>query len=558
MGSAGEPIRSGEVPPNRDLTPRGTARYARRDVRSALIAVILAAAAPALVVDAGDRPPPGPSGTPERVDEERAESQEQATEETGQVDPRSARVGTQEPVEPALPPDEDAPQRIVGPTEGAPTMSLAAAVRLALERNFALLDSIDAVQASRWNEKAALGQFYPTVTPTFQRSDDRTVWGVDFAQKLPWTGGTVSATGRYLSEPNADAPFPKTTDVRLLLSQPLLRGVGPNATFFELTNARRARQGQERSLSLAQQRLAVEVAAAFYAVIAQRQLLDVAGQSLQRTEGLLKSSKARLEVGLASKIDVFRAELQASQAQDAMVRSRAALASALERFRGFLALPPDDPVEPEGAPLPDTRDDFEPVQALVLRALDSRLEIAEARDQVSDARRAASLATQDLLPQLDLNVGVTQLGFGGSFGDAWTAGDRKVEVFLSAAYPLQQSALRSSRAVAQIQVGSRERAVRQTELDVEQQVRQALRELDQIRQSVALQRQAVEVAAQQRRLAVLRYQRGLGSNFDVVDAESSLVTARSALVQLLTAYAVARLDLKRTTGTLDVWTEFAP
>jgi len=112
--------------------------------------------------------------------------------------------------------------------------------------------------------------------------------------------------------------------------------------------------------------------------------------------------------------------------------------------------------------------------------------------------------------------------------------------------------------VARIEVGSRERAVRQQELDVEQQVRQALRELDQIRQSVALQRQAVEVAAQQRRLAVLRYQRGLGSNFDVVDAESSLVTARSALVQLLTTYAVARLDLKRTTGTLDVLQEFAP
>jgi len=437
-------------------------------------------------------------------------------------------------------------------------MSLAAAVRLALERNFALLDSIDAVQATRWQERAALGQFYPTVTPVFQRSDDRTVFGVDLAQKLPWTGGTVSATGRYLSEPNADAPFPKTSDVRLLLSQPLLRGVGPNATFFELTNARRALQGQERTLSLAEQRLAVEVAAAFYTVIAQRQLLDVAGQSLQRTEGLLKSSKARLEVGLASKIDVFRAELQASQARDAMVRSRAALASALERFRALLAIPPDDPVEPEAAPLPDTVDDFEPAQALVLRALDSRLEIAEARDQVGDARRAASLATQNLLPQLDLNLGVTQLGFGGSFGDAWTAGDRRVEVFLSASYPLQQSALRSSRAIAEIQVGSRERAVRQTELDVEQQVRQALRDLDQIRQSVALQRQAVEVAAQQRRLAVLRYQRGLGSNFDVVDAESSLVTARSALVQLLTTYAVARLDLKRTTGTLNVRTEFAP
>jgi outer membrane protein TolC len=384
------------------------------------------------------------------------------------------------------------------------------------------------------------------------------VFGVDLAQAVPWTGGTVSATGRYLSDPTVDAPFPKTTDVRLLLSQPLLRGVGPNATFFELTNSRRAVQGQERSLTLSKQRLAVEVAAAFYGVIAQRQLLDVAGQSLERTETLRKSSEARLQVGLASKLDVFRAELQAAQASDAMVRSRSALASALERFRGLLALPPDDPVEPEAAPLPDVDNDFEPVQALVRRALDTRVELAEARDQVSDARRAVSLATQNLLPQLDLNVGVTQLGYGGSFGDAWTAGDRRVEVYLSASYPIQQSSQRASRALAQIEVGSRERGVRRRELDVEQEVRQALRELDQIAQSVLLQRKAVEVAAQQRRLAVLRYQRGLGSNFDVVDAESSLVTARSALVQLLTTYAVARLDLRRTTGTLDVEMEFAP
>lgn len=472
--------------------------------------------------------------------------------------PEPAPVEAPLPSEAALPPEGDAAERVVGPTAGAPTMSLAAAVRLALERNFALLDSVDAVNATRWLEKAALGRFFPTVTPVFQRSDDRTVFGVDLAQTLPWTGGTVSATGRYLSEPTADAPFPKTTDLRLLFSQPLLRGVGPTATFFELTNARRAVQGQERSLALSKQRLAVEVAAAFYGVIAQRQLLDVAGQSLERTETLRKSSEARLQVGLASKLDVFRAELQAAQASDSMVRSRSALASALERFRGLLALPPDDPVEPEAAPLPDAKDDFEPVEALVRRALDTRLELAEARDQVSDARRTASLATQNLLPQLDLNVGLTQLGYGGSFGDAWTAGDRRVEVYLSASYQIQQSAQRASRAVTQIEVGSRERSVRQRELDVEQQVRQALRELDQIAQSVFLQRKAMEVAAQQRRLAVLRYQRGLGSNFDVVDAESSLVTSRSALVQLLTTYAVARLDLKRTTGTLDVDMEFAP
>jgi len=57
---------------------------------------------------------------------------------------------------------------------------------------------------------------------------------------------------------------------------------------------------------------------------------------------------------------------------------------------------------------------------------------------------------------------------------------------------------------------------------------------------------------------VLRYERGLGSNFDVVDAENGLVAARSALVQLATSWAVARLELERATGQLDVLTEFQP
>jgi outer membrane protein TolC len=474
---------------------------------------------------------------------------------------------TQPPPPPAAKPSKAPPvteppldvERIVGPTPGAPTVSLSAAVRMALERNFGLLDSADSLAATRFQESAARGEFLPSVTPLYQRSQDQSVFGLDVSQKVPWTGGTLSATGRYLSSPSADAPFPKTTDLRLLLSQPLLRGFGPNATYFDLTNATRARIDQERNLALARQRLAVEVAAAFYAVVAQRQLLDVARQSLERTEGLLKSSEARLEVGLASKLDVYRAELQAAQARDAMVRSQAALDTALETFRGLLALSPGDPVEPEAAALPAVGTEaLEPAQALVARALENRLELLEARDQVGDARRAASLAGQNLLPQLDLNVGVAQLGYGTSFGGAWAAGDRRVEVFLSASYPLQQASERASRSIAQLQVTSRERAVQERELQVEQEVRQSRRDLEQIRKSVELQQQAVEVAAQQRRLAVLRYQRGLGSNFDVVDAESSLVTARSALVQLLTTYAVARLDLKRVTGTLDVDAEFAP
>jgi outer membrane protein len=103
-----------------------------------------------------------------------------------------------------------------------------------------------------------------------------------------------------------------------------------------------------------------------------------------------------------------------------------------------------------------------------------------------------------------------------------------------------------------------ERTLRQRQLELEAEVRGAVRELERLRKSIELQKKGMEVAEQQRRLATLRYQRGLASNFDVVDAEGNLVVARSALVGLLTDYQVAKVDLKRVIGTLDVATEFAP
>ena len=112
--------------------------------------------------------------------------------------------------------------------------------------------------------------------------------------------------------------------------------------------------------------------------------------------------------------------------------------------------------------------------------------------------------------------------------------------------------------MADLDVLARERAVRQRDLEVEAEVRAAARDLERIRKSVELQKKGVEVAAQQLRLSTLRYQRGLASNFDVVDAEGSLLAARGSLVQLLAAYQVARLDLERVIGRLNVNLEPSP
>jgi outer membrane protein TolC len=450
-------------------------------------------------------------------------------------------------------------EAVPGPAPGAPTLSLGAAVRLALERNFGLLSQADSVKAAGYRVGVARAQFFPQLTPRFGRTSEGTAFGLDASQRLPWTGGSLEGGATFSSLEDHEGPAPRNAAASLLVRQPLLRGLGPNATFFELRNSRRALQGQERAFELARQRLAIQVTGVYFGVIAQRQLVAVAAQSLERSRSLLRASQARLEVGLASKLDVFRAELQAAQTEDSRVRSEAALESAKELLRSLLALPSDDPVEPEAVSLGESvGGEEEPLEALVGRARAGRLEVLEARDLVDDARRALALARQNLLPQLDATLAVTRIGGGPSFGDAWRGGDTRATLGFTTSYPLERSADRAGRALAELDLEARERALRQRELDVEAEVRAAVRELGRIRKSIDLQRQAVEVAAQQRRLATLRYERGLASNFDVVDAEGSLVLARSALVSLLASYAVAEVELKRATGELDLDAEFVP
>ena len=446
----------------------------------------------------------------------------------------------------------------VGPAPGATTLSLAHAVSLALEHNFGILSQADSVTATQVRESTAQAQFHPKLTPRYQRGpNDDQAFSLEGFQRLPWSGATLTASGRVASTPKAEAPFSKAGSVNATLTQPLLRGFGPNATYFDLTNSRRVRQDQDRSFELARQALAVRVAEAFYQVIKQRQLLEVARQSLARNESLKTASEARVKVGLASKLDLLRAEIQASQAQEAMVSAQAELESALERFRVLLGFAPGEPVEPEAVMLSaDLAEMDEPLEVLLERARTHRLELQAGRDQVEDARRAAKLARQNLLPQLDLSLSLSQAGIAGSYGDALRSGDRRWNLFLSTSYPLDRSADRASRALAELDLAARQRGLKQQEFDIDSQVRGAVRAIERIRKSVDLQRQSVEFAEQQHRLATLRYQRGLASNFDVVEAEDNLVASRTALVNLITDYQVARIELMRLTGTLDVTTEF--
>jgi len=437
-------------------------------------------------------------------------------------------------------------------------IALIDAWRIGLKESFSMANARDAVRAADIGELQARSRFFPKVTPSFFHGPNESGWSIAASQAVPWLGGELRGERISRTFEGIQTPSSRATDTSFTWSQPLLRGLGPNASLYDLRNARRAQEAQERGLVLAKQRFMVEVARVHYQTLAQRELLAVARQSAARSVALRKASEARLEVGLSNKLDVYRAQLSESQAEQSTVQAETALQSAIERFRFLLGRPPSDSAEPAPGDIPaPAPDELGPVEVLVNIAIASRLDLAETREQVDDARRTASLSRQNLLPDMSLNLRYTEQRGAGATGPSVVT-NRRWETYFAGSIPLERAADVAQLQLSNLEVSSRERAYEQRRYEVENEVRSAHRDLLSLARSIATQEGAVTVAAQQLELANLRYQRGLASNFDVVDAEGSLLAARSSLVQLLASYQVARLDLERVIGRMNVNLEPAP
>jgi outer membrane protein TolC len=440
----------------------------------------------------------------------------------------------------------------LGAGEATLSLSLPEAIAIAQQGNLSVLAACDTLSGAEFLEASARGAFLPQVTPRYSRNENETTMTLDVSQRLPWTGATLQVGASQFGRHGDAERLADASSLTLSVTQPLLRGAGPTAARFDLDNARRAREARQRSLVLTRQAVAVEVVGAYYAVVKQRLTEEVAQQSLRRSQELARASAARMEVGLASRLDVLRAELQAAQAESALVAAEAAQAAALERFRMALGLDPGAQVEPAATALPEaTAPPAEPLAELLSIARERRLDLREARDAVRDAERSLRVARLDLLPQLDLTVRASRLGAGEGFEASFRHLDSRAEILLAASYPLQRRAAQASASLAGLGVDGAERAVLEAERRVEAEVRERVRALETLARNIELQRRSVDVAQQQQRLASLRYERGLASNFDVVEAEASLVAARTALVSLRSDHQVALVLLRRATGELD-------
>jgi len=446
------------------------------------------------------------------------------------------------------------------PASGAdevPYVTLGEAVRRALERNDRAADLDDGIESADRNVRVARSAFRPQVVPnllsSFGNSDlSNQTYRLDVTQLLP-TGAQLRADVGAVSSQNQLGSF-YASDTTLQLTQPLLRGFGGGSARRQLEQSRSQARQARRRMALGESQIAVEVASAYYRLIAQIRLAEVTAQGVERARLLVEASEAKQRIGKVSQVDVLRARRAAAQAEDERLSARAAVEDATDQLQILMGEEPGKPIRVEtsvpSTPSPPPADDA------VALALERRGELRLAEEEAQQAERSVRFARNQLLPQVDLSLAVTRRETGDTLLQSLGTDGFRVASFVTISSPLSRTAEEVRHHDALVERDRRAREMSATRRRIAQEARRAVRNQERLLQRLAMAEETAGFARTELEVAEIRYQRGYSDNLDVVNAQAGVLAAESTLVATRAELAAADVALRATLGTLDPRRDF--
>ncbi len=406
------------------------------------------------------------------------------------------------------------------------------AINRALDANRQLASSYDIVAKSDLNLELLEGEFAWKIRPNGQigyigggRAGTGVSYGagIDFFKRFPL--GT-----RFNFRPYVERAAHKYfSNIKMTIAQPLLRGFGREYTMAGVLGAQFASRSSYRNLYQARIKLILRTLGAVYEVIRQQEMHRLNLESYERLKGFRDAAKLKERIGLADSLDVYRAEIELRHAEDGLQSSEEHLENSLDTLKDILALPMDLDIAVV-SPL-EYKESCVSIEDAINTALENRIEIDQAIDQLKDNQRLTRLARQNLLPELNLVLDYNNCGSDPYFirscrrkrENTWGIGFTTSNEYNLAA---QETLLGQT----QLSEGEAERNLDQTYTTIILETKHTYRALQRAAKRIKLQEEQIKTAEGELYLSQIKFNRGLANNFDVIQAERNLRMARSALI----------------------------
>jgi HAE1 family hydrophobic/amphiphilic exporter-1 len=473
------------------------------------------------------------------------------------------------------------------------TLSLEDAIKLTLANNTDLRISSLQVDSAQFSLLKSQSPFDPLIVTSFNpaRNTSPTTTALAGAQTLTSLNQTYQSqytqlfgTGTTYQVTMAASKFTTnstfatlnpsiTSGLTVSLTQPLLRGRGWFLTHAPIIVAQRnVKQSRENFGTTVNDTILLAINDYWNLVQAQKNLA-VIEESLKLAQASYDHDKRALELGAISNLDIYRSQAQVAQVNLQLLQAQLQVKTAETELRrvigadlkasiAALDLDLTEPAEPTGEL---ATVDLAPALA---KAFQKRPELGSVRVDEENAQTNIKVATNGLKPNLSVGGFYTMNGIGGNLIDPTTGlvsssgglldsfsqlGSLNYPSYglnLTLSLPLRNRSAEADLGNAMLQQKRALYTERQREQAIQQELKNAIDNLEQTKLSVAAAKVNRELAQKNLAAEQRKYELGVDTIFFVLDAQNQLSQAEQSLVSAEIGYQRALAGVDHATGDL--------
>ncbi len=401
-------------------------------------------------------------------------------------------------------------------------ITLKQAYSIAIEENEQIKISRQKLRQAETDITTATSNLYPQVSARAAYT----------RQKTPDLSGGASATGG-LEIPKDYGTMSLQLDQHIYQWGKVWSARNMAQYYYQSSHLRHLRSAQE---------ILYQVSLRYYEVLLGRRSIEISENALKRAKQQLERAKARFEVGVLTRTDVLRAEVQVARSREDLERAR----NQHDIAREHLALEMGIESVPGELMEPDEKSfNHMPIADLYAKALENRRDFKQAKQQLLGAEERVDFEKADFFPNLSLKGEYTRTDekalFYGEKED-WQAS-------LVLSYPLftgwktsaEVDRAESEKKQAKYYLARLRKQIRNEVRSVYLDIQTQEEVIDQLEQQV-------KSAKRNYRQVTAQFEEGLVTAVDQVDAFTALNEAENRLAQAYYTYQIDLLRLKLATG----------
>ena len=412
------------------------------------------------------------------------------------------------------------------------TLTLQDSIRLALSQNPFHLASEEKIEGAKHKLREAASSFFPSLNAQGVHTLDEKLFELEMPSLIPGQPPRRIALD-----------FTKDYQFSLSFSLPLFTSGRLTSNFKQ---AKYSLLSAEEAVRQSEHDTVFNTKKAFYGVLLAKELVKVAEEAVDVAEKHYKRVKNLYEVGMASKFDLLRSEVQVANLKPQLIRAHNNLKVAELGLKTILGLDLSQPIEIKGELK------YQPIEpdleACLTKALKNRPELLQLQYQKQIAGEMVKMIRASNLPSLAVagtyNIWADKFNFKEKNWQSYYS------VNLVLTVPLFNGFATSAR-IAQSKAAIRELELNRKGLEetIRFEVRRAILNLKEAKESLLSQEKNVEQAQESLRIAELNYSEGLATTLDVSSAQAALSQAKINYSQALYDYVVASAQLEKAIAT---------